>query len=116
MAQQVGVLLAYAERSSDVGNGYRTMWVVFSPTEARVLATVPEVIVPRSTGFWRIGSAIVCDYGSSDRWGSFQEILWQTPLEKVPGIDLGSPCKNNRPNPATSAQPNFSNPHTNCFA
>lgn len=97
MAQQVGVLLAYAERPSVMGGGYRTMWVVFSPTEAHVIATVPDVIVPRSTGFWRIGSAIVCDYGSTDRWGSFQEILWQTPLEKVPVIEQGSPCKNNRP-------------------
>jgi hypothetical protein len=113
MAQQVGVLLAYAEPASDMGNGYRTMWVVFSPTEARVLATVPEVIVPRSTGFWRIGSAIVCDYGSSDRWGSRQEILWQTPLEMVPVIELGSPCKSNRPDSDGSAESDLLNPDSN---
>src|SRR5215472_13896267 len=101
MAQQAGVLLAYAEPNSDMGHDYRTMWIVFSPAEARVFTTVPDVIVPRSTGFWRVGRTIVCEYGSSDSWGSFQEILWQTPLEKVPVIKQGSPCGNTRPGGGT---------------
>ena len=28
---------------------------------------------------------------------AFKKILWQTPLEKVPVIEQGSPCRNNRP-------------------
>ncbi|MFI5093291.1 MAG: hypothetical protein WCE50_18435 [Candidatus Acidiferrum sp.] len=91
--QQAGVLLVYGRPTSDINYEYKTVWVVFSPTEAQIVATVPDVIVPRSTGFWRIGTANVCDY-QRDTWGTTQEVLWQTPIEKAPLIDQGAPCKN----------------------
>ena len=90
-AQQAGVLLVYGRPSSDVQYDYKTVWVVFSPAEAHIVATVPDAIVPRATGFWRIGSAPVCDY-QRDSWGTTQEVLWQTPIEKTPLIE-GVPCK-----------------------
>ena len=90
--QQAGVLLVYGRPTSDINYEYKTVWVVFSPAEAQIVATVPDVIVPRSTGFWRIGSAQVCDY-QRDSWGTTQEVLWQTPVEKTPLIE-GVPCKN----------------------
>ncbi|MGC2388338.1 MAG: hypothetical protein WA621_02990 [Candidatus Acidiferrum sp.] len=60
--QQAGVLLVYGSPTSDINYEYKTVWVVFSPAEAQIVAIVPDVIVPRSTGFWRIGTANVCDY------------------------------------------------------
>jgi hypothetical protein len=91
--QQAGVLLVYGRPTSDIDYEYKTVWVVFSPAEAQIVATVPDAIVPRSTGFWRIGTAQVCDY-QRDSWGTTQEVLWQTPIEKAPLIDQGAPCKN----------------------
>jgi hypothetical protein len=92
-AQQSGVLLAYGRPHSDTSYEYKTVWVVFSPAEAHVVAMVPDVIVPRSTGFWRLGDARVCDY-QRDGWGTTYEVIWQTPIEKAPLIDEGPPCKN----------------------
>ncbi len=89
--QQAGVLLTYGHPTSDINYEYKTVWVVFSPAEAQIVATVPDVIVPRSTGFWRIGTAQVCDY-QRDSWGTTREVLWQTPVEKTPLIE-GVPCK-----------------------
>ena len=89
--QQAGVLLVYGRPTSDTNYQYTTVWVVFFPAEAHIVATVPDAIVPRATGFWRIGSAQVCDY-QRDGWGTTQEVLWQTPVEKTPHIE-GVPCK-----------------------
>jgi len=50
MAQQAGVLLGYGELASDGGYQYKTVWIVFWPTEARVAATVPDVIVILARG------------------------------------------------------------------
>jgi hypothetical protein len=91
-AQQAGVLLVYGRPTSDVRYDYKTVWVVFSPAEAHIVATVPDAIVPRSTGFWRIGTTAICDY-QRDSWGTTKEVLWQTPIEKAPVIDSGTPCK-----------------------
>jgi hypothetical protein len=52
-ATQAGVLLGYAFPSAHNKVEYQTNWTVLSPTEAHVAATAPDIIVPRSTGFWR---------------------------------------------------------------
>src|SRR4029077_8637970 len=40
----------------------KQMWVVFSANEARVIATLTDIIVPRASGFWRVGVSTVCDF------------------------------------------------------
>jgi len=95
MSQQAGVLLGYGELRSDGGYQYKTVWIVFSPTEARVAATVPDVIVPRATGFWRVGKTIVCEFDGTER-DSARDAVWQTPIEKAPLIREGPPCKSHK--------------------
>jgi hypothetical protein len=96
-AQQAGVLLGYGAPPDHGGPGYKTAWVVFSSTEARVVVTVPDIIVPRSTGFWRVGTYIACEYFEAIQEDSAREVVWQTPIDKVPIIEQGPPCKSHKP-------------------
>jgi len=91
-SQQAGVLLSYGG-IGDAGYQYKTMWIVFSSTEARVVATVPDVIVLRPTGFWRLGHAIVCEYDPGAERDTSRDVLWQTELAQAPVIEQGPPCK-----------------------
>jgi hypothetical protein len=96
-AQQAGVLLGYGEQTSDSGYQYKTMWIVFSQEDAHVAATVQDVIVPRSTGFWRVGKTILCEYDASTEQNSSRDVLWQTAIEKAPLIEQGPACKSHKP-------------------
>ena len=96
MAQQSGVLLGYGEQSSEGSYDYKTMWIVFSPNEAPVVSTVPDVIAPRAAGFWRLGRTIVCEFDAETQQDSSRDALWQTVLERAPTIQQGPPCKSHR--------------------
>jgi len=39
---------------------YETLWVVRDASGAHIAVTLPDVIVPRKTGFWRLGIAHTC--------------------------------------------------------
>jgi hypothetical protein len=91
------VLLGYGEINSKGGDQYKTMWIVFSLDEVRVAATVPDVIVPRSSGFWRVGRTIICEYDPSNEQDKSRDALWQTAIENVPVINQGPPCKSHQP-------------------
>jgi hypothetical protein len=68
------------------------MWVVFSANQARVIATVPDIIVPRASGFWRVGVLTVCDFDTDFQQDSSHDVIWQTPIEKPPLIEESN-CK-----------------------
>lgn len=93
---QAGILLAYAFPSAHNKVEYTTEWIVFSPTEAHVAASAPDIIVPRSTGFWRVGSTIACEYSVENQQDASTEIVWQSPVEKTPEFNQGPPCKNHK--------------------
>lgn len=95
-AQQAGVLLGYGEITSDGGYQYKTMWIVFSPEEAHMAVTVQDVIVPRATGFWRVGKSILCEYDANADRDSSRDVFWQTAIEKAPTIELDPPCKSHK--------------------
>jgi hypothetical protein len=97
MAQQSGVLLGYAELTSEGSHDYKTTWIVFSPNEAHVVSTVRDVIAPRATGFWRLGRTIICEFDAETQQDSSRDALWQTALDKAPTIQQGPPCKSHRP-------------------
>ena len=63
------------------------MWVVFCANEARVIATLTDIIVPRASGFWRVGVSTVCDFASGFQQDSSHGVIWQTPMEKPPLIE-----------------------------
>ena len=95
-APQAGVLLAYGFPSAHSKLEYTTDWIVFSPTEAHVAASAPDIIVPRSTGFWRVGTTIACEYNVENQQDASTEIVWQSPVEKTPEFNQGPPCKNHK--------------------
>jgi hypothetical protein len=70
LAQQSGVLIGYAEQTGEGSYDYRTMWIIFSANEAHMVATVPDVIAPRATGFWRFGRTIICEFDSETQQDS----------------------------------------------
>jgi hypothetical protein len=117
IAQQSGVLLGYGEQTSEGGYDYKTMWIVMTPDGATVVATVPDVIAPRSTGFWRVGRTMVCEFDVETQQDSARDALWQTPLEKAPVIQQGPPCKSHRPGDFTEDEENTpsdsAGPHVN---
>lgn len=91
---QAGVLLAYSGHGSY--SQYQTAWIVFSANGARVATTVPDIIVPRSTGFWRLGTAVACEFSAESQQDASREVIWQSPVEKTPVFNQGPPCKSHK--------------------
>lgn len=106
-AQQAGVLLGFAERTEQGSFTYKTAWIVFSSTEAHVAATVPDVIVPRSSGFWSVGTYVACEYDAVTKQDSAREIVWQTPVDSTPIIQQGPACKDHKPGDISDDNTNF---------
>ncbi|HEU5042029.1 MAG TPA: hypothetical protein VFT84_14465, partial [Gemmatimonadales bacterium] len=78
--QESGVLLGYAHAGE-----YRTMWLTMSASAAEAVADVPDLIVPRATGFWRLGITTLCDAEGT------RQAVWRTPLDRPPAVP-GIPC------------------------
>jgi hypothetical protein len=78
---------------------------------------VPDVIVPRATGFWRVGKTILCEYEASAEQDSARDVLWQTAIEKAPLIEQGPACKSHKPGDTAEneeeSQPDAEHPHVN---
>lgn len=73
-ASPVGLLLAHVahERNRDAFGDvsmvrYETLWIVRDASGARIAATLPDIIVPRKSGFWRIGITHTCQLTPSTR-------------------------------------------------
>ena len=96
-AQRAGVLLGYGELTSKGSNQYKTLWIVFSPDEVRVITTVLDVIVPRSSGFWRVGRTSICEVDPGTEQDSSRDVLRQAASENAPVIKQGPPCKSHQP-------------------
>src|SRR3981189_1963831 len=39
---------------------YETLWIVRDAAGARIIATLPDIVIPRKTGFWRLGIQHAC--------------------------------------------------------
>lgn len=77
---------------------YQTVWV--APDESgklAVLATIPDVIVPRKDGFWHVGVKQVCDF-SPDIGGQgggnefMRQEVWSAPVGKPGTVLVGQVC------------------------
>jgi hypothetical protein len=60
---------------------YRTLLITFRNGEAQLVANVPDLIVPRKNGFWRVGSLYK---GSPGAEGQYQEFPYSAPVGTVP--------------------------------
>jgi len=84
-----GVLLAVRE-----GGGYHSYWITHSGTEARIAVTLPQIVVPHGSGFWRVGVTTVCEFDGVSNGN--RAIVWESPLEKVATVFQRTPCVKRR--------------------
>jgi hypothetical protein len=77
---------------------YETLWIVRDASGAHIAAKLPDIIVPRKTGFWRIGIAHTChlsppSYESPKGPGTFgtEDIAYSVPVEQTPAVQLDDP-------------------------
>jgi hypothetical protein len=61
--------------------GYRTFLITFREGRAQLAAEIPDLIVPRKDGFWRVGAV---RKGPPDGDGGYQEFLYAAPVRSVP--------------------------------
>jgi hypothetical protein len=73
---QSGVLIGVAKPA-----GYETLWIVRDA--ARPLhATIPDLLVPRADGWWRLGTAPICPTGGPE--GQGMDVLWRVQADSTP--------------------------------
>lgn len=105
VAPPVGLLLARVahERNRDAFGDvsmvrYETLWIVRDVAGARIAATLPDIIVPRKSGFWRMGIEHTCqltpatpddltDHGNI----STADIPYAVPAGQAPVVELDHP-------------------------
>jgi hypothetical protein len=59
---------------------YRTFLITFRDGKAQLAADIPELIVPRKDGFWRVGAL----HKGPPRDGGYQEFIYASPARSVP--------------------------------
>jgi hypothetical protein len=77
---------------------YETLWIVRASSGAHIVATLPDIIVPRKTGFWHIGIQHTCQFrppskGDETDQGNIwtEDVAFAVPVEKSPTLTLGYP-------------------------
>jgi hypothetical protein len=75
---------------------YRTLFIVSDASGVRIVATLPDLIVPRKTGFWRLGIEHTCQVAPDDDrdHGNIetQDIAYAVPAERPPIVELKYPA------------------------
>jgi hypothetical protein len=98
----VGLLLARVahQRSEDAfGNTsvvqYETLWIVRDASGARITAKLSDIIVPRKSGFWRIGIEHTCQLSSPAKGNpndhgniSTEDVAYAAPVGQAPVVEL----------------------------
>jgi hypothetical protein len=83
---QTAVLIGLHLKAGDDENGtthppsYRTFLITFRDGKAQLAADVPDLIVPRKDGFWRLGSL----HKGPACCGGYQEFVYAVPTKSVP--------------------------------
>ncbi|MGQ0713985.1 MAG: hypothetical protein ACT4PJ_09660 [Gemmatimonadaceae bacterium] len=75
---QSGVLIGTSSPA-----GYETLWIVGDASRP-VQATIPDLLVPRADGWWRIGTARICSTGGPE--SQSMTVLWRTPADSASAI------------------------------
>jgi hypothetical protein len=102
IASPVGLLLARVahQRNRDAFGDvsmvrYETLWIVRDASGAHITATLPDVIVPRQSGFWRIGIEHTCQLtpaaqGDSSTLGNIStaDVPYAVPAGQAPVVEL----------------------------
>jgi hypothetical protein len=77
-AGQSGVLIGVSKP-----NGYETLWIVRDASRP-VRATLPDLLVPRAEGWWRLGTVSICPTGGPD--DQSMDVLWRARADSAPVI------------------------------
>jgi hypothetical protein len=75
---QSGVLIGVSTPA-----GYETLWVVRDASRP-LHATIPELLVPRADGWWRLGTVSICPTGGPE--GQSMDVLWRARADSTPVI------------------------------
>ena len=77
-AGQSGVLVGIAKPG-----GYETLWIVRDASRP-LHATIPDLLVPRADGWWRLGTVPICPTGGPE--DEFMQVLWRARADSAPVI------------------------------
>jgi hypothetical protein len=75
---QSGVLIGVAKPG-----GYETLWIVRDASRP-LHATIPDLLVPRADGWWRVGTAPICPTGGPE--DETMNVLWRVRADSAPVI------------------------------
>jgi hypothetical protein len=76
----IGVHLgAWQDDTGEHLPSYRTFLITFRDGKAQLAADIPDLIVPRKNGFWRVGGVHKGPVG-----GMYQELIYAAPVGSVP--------------------------------
>jgi len=106
LAQRSGVLLGIAgaatteEEMQDFATihepKYETLWIAAGATgELKVLASLPELIVPRGDGFWHVGVKQVCEFEGGNE--NLHHLVWAAPVTRAGAVEQSQPCTAHKP-------------------
>jgi hypothetical protein len=77
---------------------YETLWIVRDRSGAHIAATLPDIIVPRKTGFWHIGIQHTCQFSPPSKSEeadhgniSTADLAYAVPVEKPATLELDYP-------------------------
>jgi hypothetical protein len=77
---------------------YETLWIVRDAAGARITATLPDIIVPRKTGFWRLGIQHACQFRAPEKGDptsrgniSTTDLAYAAPTDKSPILVIQYP-------------------------
>lgn len=102
-SSKIGLLVAFVKDQRALGESprlfqYETWWIVRDETGAHVVAKIPDIIVPRKTGFWRVGIQHTCQFRAPDKdeprdHGEIitEDIPYSVPVEEAPNLSLNNP-------------------------
>ena len=78
---------------------YETRWIVRDASGARIVAKVPDIIVPRKSGFWRIGIEHTCQFTPAPKddpnnHGNINtaDVPYSVPVGQAPVVELEFPA------------------------
>ena len=90
---------APSEKDSSPASKYRTWWIVRDSAGAHVAAKIPDVILPRKDGFWRLGIQPTCQFRPPDKdypedRGEIvtEDIEYAVPIQQTPELRLDYPA------------------------
>lgn len=100
----VGLLLARVahERNPDLESTsmvkYETLWIVRDAARAHIAAKLSDIIVPRKSGFWRVGIEHTCHFdrapaGDSKDHGNIittEDVAYAVPVSDAPIVEVAN--------------------------